>query len=79
MSPAETPFDQRSLPPGKMADPYEKYVVAKEFQVVKEEIAPAFDKPGGDTQLRAKIPEVINGFSTINDLFRFGYLKEALK
>jgi filamentous hemagglutinin len=76
LSPAETPFEQRALPPGKQADPYEQYKVLKDFTVVQEKIAPAFDQPGGGTQLRAQIPEVMNGFANINDLIRFGYLKD---
>ena len=75
-SPAGTPFEQRSLPPGKQADPYEKYTVLKEFAVVQEEIAPAFNQPGGGLQLRAKIPEVQNRHANINDLIRFGYLND---
>lgn len=76
LSPSDTAFEQRSLPPGKQSDPYEKYTVTKEFQVVQEEIAPAFGHPGGGTQLRARIPEVENGFANIDDLIRFGYLKD---
>lgn len=76
MSPADTPFESRSLPPGKQAEPYEQYPVLKKFTVVKEDIAPAFDMSGGGVQLRAQIPEVQNGFANINDLIRFGYLKD---
>jgi hypothetical protein len=76
MSPANTPLAARSLPPGKIADPYEQYPVLKPFKVVKEEIAPAFGQPGGGIQLRAQIPEVQNRFATIDDLIQFGYLKD---
>jgi filamentous hemagglutinin len=76
LSPAGTSFEQRALPPGKRADPYEQYVVTKPFTVVREEIAPAFDQPGGGSQLRATIPEVTNRFATVNDLIQFKYVKD---
>jgi filamentous hemagglutinin len=76
LSPADTPFEQRALPPGKLAEPYEKYTVLKEFSVVREEIAPAFNQPGGGLQLRAQIPEVENRYANISDLIKFGYLKD---
>lgn len=76
LSPADTPFEQRALPPGKQADPYEKYTVLKEFTVLQEEIAPAFNQPGGGVQLRARIPEVENRYANVNDLINFGYLKD---
>lgn len=52
----------------RQADPYEQYKVLKLFTVVREEIAPAFGKDGGGTQLRAQIPEVSKGFATIDEL-----------
>ena len=76
MSPAGTPLEQRSLPPGKAADPYEAYEVLKPFKVTQEKIAPAFDQPGLGAQLRATIPEVQNRFANIDELIRFGYLKD---
>jgi hypothetical protein len=76
MSPADTPLEQRSLPPGKAADPFEAYEVLKPFNVVKEKIARAFDQPGGGIQLRATISEVENRFATVDDLIRFKYLKD---
>ncbi len=42
----------------------------KEFQVAREEIAPAFGQPRGGTQLRAQVPEVQNRFATVIDLIR---------
>jgi hypothetical protein len=79
MSPAGTPYEARALPPGKRAEPYEQYTVLKPFIVVKEEIAPAFNQPGGGVQMRAQIPEVQNGFATIHDLILHGYLKDPKK
>jgi filamentous hemagglutinin len=79
MSPAGTPYEARALPPGKMAETYEQYTVLKPFTVVKEEIAPAFNQPGRGVQMRAQIPEVQNGFATINDLILHGYLKDPKK
>lgn len=76
MSPADTSFDARSLPPGKLADPYSQYKVIKEFEIVAEKVAPAFGKDGGGVQIRAKIPEIENGFATVIELIRFGYLGE---
>jgi len=75
MSPASTPFAQRSLPPGKLADPYEKYTVLKPFSVTSEKIAPAFNQTGGGVQLRAMIPEVQNRYATVDDLIFFDYIK----
>jgi len=79
MSPVGTPYEARALPPGKIADPYEQYQVLKPFTVDKEKIAPAFDQPGHGVQMRAKIPEVANGYATINDLIKYGYLKDPKK
>jgi filamentous hemagglutinin len=76
LSPANTPFEQRGLPPGRQAEPYEQYPVLKPFTVVQEKIAPAFDQPAGGVQMRATIPEVKNRFANINDLITFGYLKD---
>ncbi|MCS4511923.1 TNT domain-containing protein, partial [Xylophilus ampelinus] len=75
MSPAGASFEERALPPGKQADPYEKYTVAKPFTATQEVIAPAFGQPGGGVQIRAKIPEKPEGYANINELVRFGYLK----
>ncbi len=79
LSPVNTPLEQRALPPGKQADPYEQYSVLKPFTVVEEKIAPAFNQPGGGVQMRAKIPEVQNRFATIDDLIRHGYFKDPAK
>jgi hypothetical protein len=79
LSSAGTPYEARSLPPGKMADPYEQYPVLKPFVVVKEQIAPAFDQRGLGFQMRAQIPEVQNGYATVDELIRFGYLKDPRK
>lgn len=76
LSPINTPLEQRALPPGKQADPYEQYPVLKPFTVMEEKIAPAFDQPGGGVQLRAIIPEVKEGYARIEELIRFGYLKD---
>jgi hypothetical protein len=75
MSPAGTAFEARALPPGKLADPYEQYLVAKPFTVVQENIAPAFGQVGGGVQLRAQIPEVPGKYATVDDLIKYGYLK----
>jgi hypothetical protein len=79
MSPVDTPLEQRALPPGKQADPYEQYAMLKPFTVVEEKIAPAFSQPGGGVQMRAKIPEIQNRFATIDDLIRYGYLKDPTR
>jgi filamentous hemagglutinin len=79
LSPVNTPLEQRALPPGKQADPYEQYAVLKPFTVVEEKIAPAFSQPGGGMQMRAKITEVPNRFATIEDLIWHGYLKDPTK
>ncbi|MGE0349253.1 hemagglutinin repeat-containing protein [Hydrogenophaga sp.] len=76
LSPINTPFEQRALPPGKQADPYEQYPVLKPFTVVEEKVAPAFNQPGGGVQLRAIIPEVKEGYARIDELIRYGYLKD---
>ena len=76
LSPTGTPFEQRSLPPGKQSDPYEGYKVLRPFNVVQDEIAPAFGQPGGGTQLRAQIPEITNRFATVNDLIKFDYISD---
>jgi hypothetical protein len=43
---------------------------------VEEKIAPAFNQPGGGVQLRAVIPEVKEGYARIEELIRYGYLKD---
>jgi hypothetical protein len=78
-SPAGTPYEARALPPGKQAEPYEQYQVLKPFTVTQETIAPAFGQTGGGLQMRASIPEVQNGFATIDDLIKHGYLKDPKK
>ena len=77
MSPAGTPLEQRSLPPGKIADTYEQYKVLKPFATIQETIAPAFGQTGGGTQIRAFIPEYLGGAepAPIKVLIKEGYLK----
>ena len=75
LSPVNTPYEARALPPGKQAEPYEQYKILKDFAVIKEEIAPAFGQRGGGEQLRAQIPEIPSRPATVNELIQFKYLE----
>jgi hypothetical protein len=56
MSFPETPFEQRSLPPSNLRDPYSIYELSGSLpsgaRIEVSEIAPAFGRPGGGLQVR---------------------------
>lgn len=77
MAPNNVPLEQRSLPPGKnRPGDLHEYVVDRPFKALIEDISPAFGQPGGGTQIRAKIPEIQDGFANIEQLKKFEYLKD---
>ncbi|WP_413208486.1 TNT domain-containing protein [Rhodospirillum sp. A1_3_36] len=74
MSPAGTPLEQRAMAPGSAAETLHTYVVKKPLPVIKGEVAPAFDQPGGGTQMLPNLSERVN----VDWLVRNGYLEEIV-
>lgn len=70
LSPADTPFDQRAIPPSSVASPYTQYRVLRELPdaVLEGRIAPWFEQPGGGLQY--KFDEKISWY------LREGYVEE---
>ena len=60
LSPKGTPFDQRALAPGSKAGGYYEYEVLKPLPVIQGKIAPAFNEPGGGTQILPALSERVN-------------------
>ncbi|WP_268225813.1 glycohydrolase toxin TNT-related protein, partial [Sinomicrobium oceani] len=52
LSPEGTPFEQRSLLPSKINDPYNVYEVVKPFEVQSGKVAPYFYQKGGGIQYK---------------------------
>ncbi|QBH01641.1 DUF4237 domain-containing protein [Xanthomonas oryzae] len=73
LSPKGTPYDQRALAPGSRGGGYYQYEVVKPLPVIQGKIAPAFDQPGGGTQILPGLTERVN----VNWLLDKGYLKEV--
>lgn len=65
-------FDQRALGPGDGNRVYRRYEVLKPLPIIEGEIAPAFGKSGGGTQILPKLPDRVN----IQWLIDNGYLRE---
>ena len=72
LSPDGIPFDQRALGPGNGSRVYHRYEVLKPFPVLEGEIAPAFGKPGGGTQILPNLPDRVN----VQWLIDNAYLRE---
>ncbi|MBX8487685.1 TNT domain-containing protein [Pseudomonas cichorii] len=60
LSPQGTPYDQRALAPGSRAGGYYEYEVLKPLPVIQGKIAPAFNEPGGGTQILPALSERVN-------------------
>lgn len=73
MSPADNTFAQRALGPGTGERPYYQYEVTKELPVIQGEIAPAFGKEGGGTQILPNFEERVN----VEWLLKEEYLKKV--
>ena len=73
LSPKGTPFDQRALAPGSKAGGYYEYEVVKPLPVIQGKIAPAFDQPGGGTQILPNLSERVN----VQWLIDNGFLKQV--
>ena len=75
LAPSGVPLEKRSLPPGTYRpDSLHSYTVLKEFKTQEEIISPAFGQSGGGIQIRAVIPEVPNGYASIEQLKKYEYL-----
>ncbi|MGV0788389.1 TNT domain-containing protein [Mycolicibacterium sp. XJ2] len=80
LSPDETPFAERALPPESAAKPYHRYVVAEPsslppgFRIEQSGVAPWFNQPGGGVQYRIIGPDGSN--APVRALLRSGYLEE---
>lgn len=73
LSPHGTPYDQRSLAPGSRGNDYYEYEVVKPLPVIRGEIAPAFNQPGGGVQILPKFTDRVN----VEWLVRNGYLRRV--
>jgi filamentous hemagglutinin len=72
LSPVDTPFEQRALAPGSKAGGYHQYEVIKPLPVIEGKIAPAFEQPGGGTQMLPNLSDRVN----VEWLVREGYIRE---
>jgi RHS repeat-associated protein len=68
VSPDNTPFPQRSLPPNSESRPYRRCEILKPIDVEMGIVAPWFDQPGGGIQY--KLPK------SITELISEGYIRE---
>jgi hypothetical protein len=68
VSPADTPYPQRGLPPDNLNNGYHQYEVVRPLPVWEGPIAPAMGQPGGGTQY--VLPH------SVVDLINAGYLRE---
>ncbi|OLR90975.1 TNT domain-containing protein [Actinokineospora bangkokensis] len=68
VSPADTPYPQRGLPPDNLQAGYHQYEVVRPIPVWEGPIAPAMGQPGGGTQY--VLPH------SVVDLVNAGYLRE---
>ncbi|WP_156754613.1 TNT domain-containing protein [Actinokineospora pegani] len=68
VSPADTPYPQRGLPPDNLDNGYHQYEVLRPLPVWEGPIAPAMGQPGGGTQY--VLPH------SVVDLINAGYLRE---
>ncbi|GLZ30680.1 hypothetical protein Lesp02_28690 [Lentzea sp. NBRC 105346] len=68
LSPPDTSFPERGLPPTNLDDGYHRYVVEKPIPVWMGEIAPAMGQPGGGIQFLSQ--------HAVADLVLAGYLRE---
>jgi hypothetical protein len=73
LAPANTPFEQRSLPPSALNDTYTQYRVVKPLELDASTIAPWFGQEGGGTQF------VLPRGRTVADLIQDGYLEVVKK
>jgi hypothetical protein len=69
LSPADTPFEQRALPPSSANKPPTKYEVLKPIETSAGDAAPWFDQAGGGTQYKMN--------QSVEELIDTGYLREV--
>ncbi len=73
LAPKGTPFEQRALAPGSLADEYHEYMVIKPLPVMQGKIAPAFGEPGGGIQILPNMRERVN----VDWLIKNEYIREV--
>lgn len=69
LSPVDTSYPERGLPPSNLDDGYHRYVVEKPIPVWMGEIAPAMGQDGGGTQFLSP--------HAVAELVAAGYLREV--
>lgn len=70
VAPMDTPYEERSLPPGtKESRPYKTFRVLRKVKAEAGRIAPAFGEPGGGTQYKFG--------KSIADMIAAGQLEEV--
>jgi hypothetical protein len=67
LSPRDTPFAERSLPPDSLTKGYHVYEVCQDLPVAQGEVGPAFNQDGGGTQY-------FTGSETVRSLLERGVL-----
>lgn len=81
VSPQETPFAERAIPPDSLGAPgknfnYHSYEVLKPLPVTASTIAPAFGQSGGGLQMLSRV--LVNGKpASVGWLVDHGYLREV--